>query len=134
MDSDRTTGSSGPGPSASALTHPPGILPAERSEAPAARRRWLWIAGTVVVAVVVFLLIPRGKKENAAAAKSEKGSAAARAVPVTAAAARTGDINVYVNGLGTVTAINTVTVRSRVDGQLINVAYREGQFVKQGEL
>ncbi|HEY6929749.1 MAG TPA: MdtA/MuxA family multidrug efflux RND transporter periplasmic adaptor subunit [Thermoanaerobaculia bacterium] len=134
MDSDRTTGSSGPGAAASALTHPPSILPAERSEVPSRRRRWLWVAGVVVVALVLFLLLPRGKKENAAAAKSEKGSAASRSVPVTAATAKTGDINVYVNGLGTVTALNTVTVRSRVDGQLINVAYREGQFVHQGDL
>ena len=134
MDSDRTTGSTGPGASASALTHPPTILPAERSQAPAGRRRWLWIAGIVVVALVVFLLLPRGKKDSAAAGKSEKGSAAARAVPVTAATAKTGDINVYVSGLGTVTAINTVTVRSRVDGQLVKVGYREGQFVHEGDL
>ena len=134
MDSDRTTGSSGPGASASTLTHPPSILPAERSDAPSGRRRWLWVAGIAVVALVLFLLISRGKKENAAAAKSEKSSAAARAVPVTAATAKTGDINVYVNGLGTVTALNTVTVRSRVDGQLVKVAYREGQFVQEGDL
>jgi membrane fusion protein, multidrug efflux system len=133
MESDRTTGSSGPGASASALTHPPAILPADRSEAPAGRRRWFWIAGIVVAALVVFLLLSRGNKD-AAAAKSEKGSAASRAVPVTAATAKTGDINVYVTGLGTVTAINTVTLRSRVDGQLVKVGYREGQFVHEGDL
>lgn len=56
------------------------------------------------------------------------------AVPVVVASAVRGDLPVYFNGLGTVTAFNTVTVRSRVDGQLINVAFREGQFVHEGDL
>lgn len=55
-------------------------------------------------------------------------------VTVAAAKARTGDIPVYFDGLGSVTAFNTVTVRSRVDGQLMNVAFREGQYVQQGQL
>jgi membrane fusion protein, multidrug efflux system len=46
----------------------------------------------------------------------------------------TGEMPVYLNGLGTVTALQTVTVRTRVDGELIRVAYEEGQTVKQGEL
>jgi multidrug efflux system membrane fusion protein len=56
------------------------------------------------------------------------------AVPVVVASAVRGDLPVYFNGLGTVTAFNTVTVRSRVDGQLINVAFREGQYVHEGDL
>ena len=49
-------------------------------------------------------------------------------------AARKVDMPVYLRGLGTVTAYNTVTVRSRVDGQLVNVAFKEGQFVQTGDL
>jgi multidrug efflux system membrane fusion protein len=55
-------------------------------------------------------------------------------VPVVVAAAQHGDLPVYFNGLGTVTAFNTVTVRSRVDGQLVSVAFKEGQFVHEGDL
>jgi multidrug efflux system membrane fusion protein len=55
-------------------------------------------------------------------------------VPILAAPARTADIPVYLTGLGTVTPLATVTVRSRVDGQLIRVLFQEGQFVKAGQL
>ena len=59
---------------------------------------------------------------------------AAPGVPVVAVPAHVGDMGVYLTGIGTATALNTVTVRSRVDGQLINVAFREGQVVHQGDL
>ena len=63
-----------------------------------------------------------------------RGGAPARPVPVVAAAARTGAIKVYLRGLGTVTARNTVTVRTQVDGQLMRLAFTEGQTVKAGDL
>jgi multidrug efflux system membrane fusion protein len=55
-------------------------------------------------------------------------------VPVVAAAARARDVGVYLNGLGSVTPLNTVTVRSRVDGELIAVRFQEGQIVSNGAL
>ena len=54
-------------------------------------------------------------------------------MPVVAAKARQGDIGVYFNGLGTVTSLYTVSVRSRVDGQLMKILYNEGEIVHQGE-
>jgi membrane fusion protein, multidrug efflux system len=133
MDSERTTNAGSPSASA-ALTHPPVLVADSAGQAHRGRRRlWLWIVGLLVLGVVLYLVLPRGKSAKAAASKSA-AAAAGRAIPVTAASARTGDINVYVNGLGTVTAVNTVTVRTRVDGQLVKVAYREGQFVHEGDL
>jgi multidrug efflux system membrane fusion protein len=55
-------------------------------------------------------------------------------VPVTVAEAKTADFQVYLNGLGTVEPYDTVTVRSRVDGQILSVAFKQGQMVAEGDL
>jgi len=57
-----------------------------------------------------------------------------RAQPVTVATAKVGDVNIVQTALGTVTALQTVTVKPRVDGQLQSVNFREGQLVKQNEV
>jgi multidrug efflux system membrane fusion protein len=57
-----------------------------------------------------------------------------RPVVVAIETASQGDFPVYLNGLGTVTALKTVTIHSRVDGELKNVAFTEGQMVKEGDL
>jgi membrane fusion protein, multidrug efflux system len=62
-----------------------------------------------------------------------RGGGAGRPAVLTVAARKT-NMNVYLRGLGTAAASNIVTVRSRVDGQLVQVAFKEGQVVKQGDL
>ena len=59
---------------------------------------------------------------------------AVRVTPILAATARQGNLDLYLNGLGTVTAFNTVTVRSRVEGELVRVAFTEGQMENKGDL
>jgi membrane fusion protein, multidrug efflux system len=54
--------------------------------------------------------------------------------PVSTAAVQTGDINVTINALGTVSSLATVTIRSQISGQLVRIAFTEGQTVKKGDL
>ena len=61
-------------------------------------------------------------------------AATAQAVPVTVAKAVKEDMPVYLVGLGSAVPLNTVSIKSRIDGQLVEVAYREGQHVNKGDL
>src|SRR5579884_1075641 len=67
-------------------------------------------------------------------APSRARANAMQAVQVTVAPARKTDLPIYLTGLGSIQAYYTVSVRSRVDGQLVDVRFKEGQFVKQGDL
>jgi len=98
------------------------------------KRLWPWIAALAVGALLLYVLMSRRGTAADAAARAGKKGGAGRTIPVTVATARTGDFGVYITGLGTVTPIATVTVRGRVDGQIINVAFREGQLVRAGDL
>jgi len=67
-------------------------------------------------------------------AATKGGRGAGGPTPVVAAPAAQGDVDIIVNGLGTVTPLRTVTVKSRVDGELVRVLFDEGQLVKEGDL
>ena len=64
---------------------------------------------------------------------AKKKPAQPQGMPVIAAKATKGEIGVYINGLGNVTPINTITVKSRVDGQLMKILFQDGQLVKSGD-
>jgi len=95
---------------------------------------WLWLLLVAALAFGAFRYWQEKKSKAEAAAAAQANRAAHRAVPVVAVPARVGDVPVYLRGLGTVTAFNTVTVKSRVDGQLIAVHFQEGNYVKKDEL
>jgi membrane fusion protein, multidrug efflux system len=59
---------------------------------------------------------------------------AAAAVPVVAEPVKQGNVPIYLRGIGNVQAYNTVTVRTQVQGQITEVAYKEGQTIKKGDL
>src|SRR5712692_735621 len=100
-------------------------------------RRWFWLSLLVLLCAGLYFWWPRNsgvKSGDAKGAAGKKGNRGPLATPVVAARARKGDIGVYFTGLGAVTPIYTVTVRSRVDGQLMRVRYSEGDLVHNGDL
>ncbi len=92
------------------------------------RLRLIVLAATVVG---LYFLFARSRPDSSNQAPP---GAVHVAVPVAAVAAKLGDMNQYISAIGTVTAYNTVTVKSRVDGQLDKVNFTEGQLVKAGDL
>ena len=91
------------------------------------RRTAVVLVGVALVAAVV---VSTSRQPSAAPARS----AAPAALPVAVATASRTDVPVRLTALGSVAAFNTVTVRPRVDGQLMRVTFREGQFVNRGDL
>ena len=102
-------------------------------------RWWVWVLLLVILAGGYWYYRGRTSQADAAAAGGKgPGGAAMGApgsfvVPVVVATAARGDLPVFLNGLGNVTAFNTVTVRSRVDGQIVKINFAEGQNVTAGQ-
>jgi multidrug efflux system membrane fusion protein len=94
----------------------------------------LFIACLIIAAVVGVYYMPQWQQTSAAVSKGGRrgGPAAADPVPVLAIAARTADVPVYLDGVGTAKALNTVTVRSQVDGRIMEISFTEGQDVPKG--
>ena len=91
-------------------------------------------ARVVQWALTAYARLPLPMQEPAPQEKAAAKPAARPPTPVAAVVVRAGSMGIYLNGLGSVTAFNTVTVRPRVDGQLMKVAFQEGQNVRQGDL
>jgi membrane fusion protein, multidrug efflux system len=101
------------------------------------RPRWLFVIGLVVVTFGGYLGWHHFYGEavgTAAPDKPDSHKQTKSAIPVTVAQARLADFPVYLNGLGSAEPYNSVTVRSRVDGEVITVAFKQGQMVEEGDI
>jgi multidrug efflux system membrane fusion protein len=99
------------------------------SSHPWRKLRWPWIVAALIVLGIVVLVVLHYLQVAAARRASAKPQGAAIAV----GDSTTGDINVYVQALGTVTPLRTITVYPQITGQIESVHFREGQIVKKGE-
>lgn len=95
------------------------------------KRRWVWLV-LLIVAAIAGVVWYRSRQKTEAAAQARSAQPAAISVAVASVQKR--DIPYYITGLGSVLAFNTVTVKTRVDGQIMKVNFKEGQFVKEGDV
>jgi len=91
------------------------------------------IAGVIVLIVIVVVLLRQHAASQAQKGAADAAAARNRAVPVAVAPVQVRDVPVFLDGLGNVNALNTVTVKTRIDGQLLKFEFQEGQLVHAGE-
>ena len=91
----------------------------------------VWVVVLVVLGII--WLSWRAHEQSVNAQNATKAAAANRAYPVVTATAQSGDMPIFIEGLGSVTPFNVVTIHTRVDGQIMKLWFKEGQIVKVGD-
>jgi multidrug efflux system membrane fusion protein len=102
------------------------------TESPNLRFRRIALIAFAVIVIVAAILIWRHHEATEAAAAAARRAAAA-GITVTTTTARTGDINVYLEAIGTVTPVYTNSITSQVNGLVVAVNFKEGQLVRKGD-
>ena len=90
----------------------------------------MWLLAAIALILVIVIWQRRGSTPQA---KTTGADPATRPITISTAAAHQGDIGIYLDALGTVTPVYTVTVTSRVQGEIVRVNYHEGQMVRKGD-
>jgi membrane fusion protein, multidrug efflux system len=99
------------------------------------KKYWIWAVALVVVCLILYLAFGhKGTEAPAAGAPGGGRRAFTGPVTITTATATQGDIGVYLDAIGTVTALYTDSITAQVTGVITAVHYKEGQFVKKGDL
>ena len=96
------------------------------------RHRWVWLVVLGAFALLVWVIIRPGSASKSAAPAAGR-RAMTGPVPITTATAKTGNLGVYLEAIGTVTPVYTVSINAQVSGVILSVHYREGQVVKKGD-
>jgi membrane fusion protein, multidrug efflux system len=109
----------------SAAEEPPPSGPRRR------RHWWVWVLVLLAFGLLFYWVLHRQNKTEAAGPGG--GRRFAGMVPVTIATAHSGSVGVYVDAIGTVTPLNTVSINAQVTGVITAVHYREGQMVRKGD-
>ena len=149
MNSATTGGDLGEAFAAQNTVAPDERLPYLRAQRDRSRRhRWIWIGSALLLLLAALLIGLHARSSHAkpsanghaqqtgsaaAGGKSGRGGAAQGPAAITVGQSKTGDINVYVDALGTVTPTYTVTVYSQITGRVMAVNYREGEIVRKGQ-
>jgi multidrug efflux system membrane fusion protein len=112
----------------------PASQPAGDSPTPAKKRRhrWIWVVVLLLFGLLFYWVIQHQQKSQAAAMGGGRRMAGGT-VPVTTATARTGDIGIFQDAIGTVTPIYTDSITAQVTGVITAVHFREGQTVRKGD-
>lgn len=108
------------------------LVPSATPTAHRGSARWIFVVAALALAVGAFLWFKRGAAAQGGSASAAPG--ADRPVPVSVIKVESRDVPVHLEGIGSATALMTVTVRSQVDGRLDRVLFKEGQEVKRGEV
>ena len=119
------------------------VAPPSRPPNKPKKRGVIWVLFFVIIVGITAYavwrvrqpgLIPQTNQGGRGGFGRGRGGFGGDALPVVVAKARSASVPVYLNGLGNVTAFYTVTVKSRVDGQMMKVDFNEGDLVKEGQV
>jgi len=107
------------------LSSPTSVAPSRR------KRKLVWVGLLLLFALLLYLVVRHHDESKQGAAESRHG--ATGPVVISPITAKTGDIGIYLESIGTVTPVFTSSITAQISGQILSVHYREGQLVQKGQ-